>query len=42
VVEDLNVKGMQKTDLAKPVSDSGFGTFVDIWNTKQIGMVDSL
>jgi len=28
VVEDLNVKGMQKTDLAKPVSDSGFGKFV--------------
>jgi putative transposase len=24
----LNVKGMQKTDLAKSVSDSGFGTFV--------------
>jgi len=28
VVEDLNVKGLQRTDLAKSISDSGFGTFL--------------
>jgi len=46
VVEDLNVKGMQKTDLAKPVSDSGFGTFVRYleykadWYGRQLIKVD--
>jgi len=42
----LNVKGMQKTDLAKPVSDSGFGTFVRYleykadWYGRQLIKVD--
>jgi len=46
VVEDLNVKGMQETDLAKPVSDSGFGTFVRYleykadWYGRQLIKVD--
>jgi len=46
VVEDLNVTGMQKTDLAKPVSDSGFGTFVRYleykadWYGRQLIKVD--
>jgi transposase, IS605 OrfB family, central region len=46
VVEDLNVAGMQKTDLAKPVSDSGFGTFVRYleykadWYGRQLIKVD--
>jgi transposase, IS605 OrfB family, central region len=46
VVEDLNVAGMQKTDLAKPVSDSGFGTFVRYleykayWYDRQLIKVD--
>jgi transposase, IS605 OrfB family, central region len=46
VVEDLNVKGMQKTDLAKPVSDSRFGTFVRYleykadWYGRQLIKVD--
>jgi len=46
VVEDLNVKGMQKTDLAKSVSDSGFGTFVRYleykadWYGRQLIKVD--
>jgi transposase, IS605 OrfB family, central region len=42
----LNIKGMQKTDLAKSVSDSGFGTFVRYleykadWYGRQLIKVD--